>query len=97
MVKNLPSENLKTAEEPKFGVKGCRLVYAKFADNDETETDLIRVEFLNGRVYHSKWTQNPETCRCYISSDEDEAPILEQEMEFLVVESLCHSFLGDHK
>lgn len=75
----------------KFGVKNYKEVKRKWYE-DEKAIKMLVVEFLNGRVYHSKWHEDMPYSRLYSHKHADPCPLKEQEMEFLVVENLCRNF-----
>jgi hypothetical protein len=94
--------------EPKFGVKYYEVIDGTFwlnpPDDKNPVQKILVVEFLNGRIYHSRWSQDnrhihltrcggmPESVR--IHPRDETIPIEETDMELLVVENFCHEFFN---
>lgn len=85
--------------KPLFGVKRDEVVVGRFHDNDnESFTEFVEVEFLNGRIYRSRWEKRPDmdkfwTCTWqHTPFDDNSVPMEEMEMEFAVTELSCHDY-----
>ena len=95
-----------TEAEPRFGVEDYGVERRTFWVSPESEInpvrDVLRVRFRNNRVYHSIWQEEPDekgkpraiphTAR--VEPLEARIPLEETEMEFLVVEFLCHNYFN---
>lgn len=83
--------------KPQFGIKDYKVIQASWGE-DDAPTEMLEVKFLNERTYHSKWDNlNGEMMPCsrlYTHRHGDSVPLEEQDMEFLVVECLCHTFFN---
>ena len=90
----------KLNEKGLFGVKSYEVVERPFHYGEPTEDNpirkIVRVEFDNGRVYHSYW-DNSEHSMLYSNLHGDEIPMKEREVEYFVVERLCDVFLNPEK